>query len=111
MSLIFYNNFMLTKKDIENLKGTFATKEEMKEELKKFATKEEMKDFKEEIIRHFDVVAEGIKNNVAFLVEHISDQNSKLEKIEIHEEKIENLFVDVSALKSRVSAVEASIVK
>lgn len=84
---------MLTKKDVEKLKETFATKEDLKKSA-------------EEIKRHFDVVAEDIKNSIVFLAEQIPNKDDKISKIEEHEEKIENLNTDVVALKSRVSAVE-----
>lgn len=90
---------MLTKKDIEKLKGTFATKED----LKQFATKKELKKSAEEVKRHFDVVAEDIKNSITFLAEQMS---VKIEKIDEYDGKIENLNTDVVVLKSRVSAVE-----
>lgn len=67
---------MLTNKDVEKLKEQFATKED----LKQFATKKEMnkrfntvseniKNFKEEIVRHFDVVAEDIKSSNKLVAE------------------------------------------
>ncbi len=107
---------MLVKKDIEKLKETFATKEDLKqfatkEDLKQFATKKELKKSAEEVKRHFDVVAEDIKNSIAFLAEQVSTKNDKIDKIDEYEEKIENLSTDVIVLKSRVSAVEVKVGK
>jgi hypothetical protein len=59
---------MITNKDVEKLKKTFATKED----LKHFATKEELSDSTEDIKRHFDVVAEDLKNSIGLLAEQIS---------------------------------------
>ncbi len=84
---------MLTNKDVEKLKETFATKEELKNSA-------------EEVKRHFDVVAEDIKSSIALLAENISAKNSIVDE---HEEKIETLKTDVSVLKSRVSAVEVKV--
>lgn len=100
---------MITNKDVEKLKETFATKED----LKQFATKKELQSFKKEVNqkfdetnRHFDVVAEDIKNSIALLAENISAKNSKVDE---HEEKIEALNTDISVLRSRVSAVETKV--
>lgn len=56
---------MITNKDVEKLKETFATKED----LKQFATKEDLKTSMEETKRHFDVVAEDIKSSITLLAE------------------------------------------
>lgn len=56
---------MLTAKDIEKLKGTFATKEDLRKSIKKST---------EETKRHFDVVAEEIKNSIAFFWYHGLDK-------------------------------------
>lgn len=42
---------MLTKKDINLLKETFATKDDLKQELKKYATKDDLVTFKDEILK------------------------------------------------------------
>jgi hypothetical protein len=94
---------MITDKDVEKLKETFATKED----LKQFATKEEMKNFKEEIIRHFDVVAEDIKSSNKLAAEQVSANTEKLAKHEKRIEKLETLKTDISLLNTRMAAVEA----
>ena len=91
---------MLTNKDVEKLKETFATKED----LKQFATKEEMNRKFKETNRHFDVVAEDLKNTITLLAEQISGKN---DKIDDHEEKIENLTADVSIFKTKMTAQKA----
>ncbi len=110
---------MLTNKDIEKLKETFATKEDVcgikedvcgiKEDLKRFATKQELKGFKEEILRHFDVVAEDIVNTTKLAMEQISANSEKLNNHEDRIEKLEALKTDVSILKTKMTAVEAKV--
>lgn len=91
---------MITDKDVEKLKGTFATKED----LKRFATKEDLKNSIDEAKRHFDVVAEGIISSNKLVLEQFSINTEKLAD---HEEKIENLTTDVSVLKTKMTAQEA----
>lgn len=86
---------MITNKDIEKLKETFATKEDLS-------------DSAENIKRYFDVIAEDLKNSISLLAEQISSRNNKIEE---HEEKLEHLDTDVSILDNRVSVIETKIGK
>lgn len=104
---------MITNKDIEKLKETFATKEDLeqfatKEDLEQFATKKEMNKRFKETNRHFDVVAEDLKNSIALLAEQISAKNIGSDE---HEKSHETLKTDVSILKTKMTAVEAKIGK
>ena len=57
---------MITDADIEKLKGTFATKEDLvvfatKDDLKAFATKEELGDFRVEVAERLESVETDVK--------------------------------------------------
>lgn len=84
---------MITNKDVEKLKETFVTKEELKNST-------------EEVKRHFDVVAEDLKHSITLLAEQISDKNNDADE---HEKSHETLKTNVSILKTRMTAVEAKI--
>lgn len=87
---------MLTDKDVEKLKETFTTKEEMKQ-------------FKEEIIRHFDVVAEDIKSSNKLVSEQVSANTEKLALREEKFKEFETIKTDVSVIKTRVLALETKV--
>ncbi len=90
---------MISDKDVEKLKGTFATKED----LKRFATKEDLKNSTEETKRHFDVVAEDIKSSITLLAEQVSANTEKLTNIE---ETDKGTQKEIISLKNRVSVLE-----
>lgn len=74
---------MLTKKDINLLKETFATKDELKEELKKYATKADIVTFKDEILHEIvklrdEVAIVGGQRNM------LEDHDQRIETIEKH---------------------------
>lgn len=103
---------MITNKDVEKLKETFATKkdlerfvtkEDLKENLKRFATKDDLKSSMEEMGRHFDVVAEDIKSEFRLVAEQLSSNNDKLKD---HDRKIDNLETEVSKLEIRMIVAE-----
>lgn len=74
---------MLTKKDINLLKETFATKDELKEELKKYATKEDIVTFKDEILH--EIVK--LRDEVAIVGgqrDMLEDHDQRIETIEKH---------------------------
>lgn len=81
---------MITNKDVEKLKETFATKKELENSV------EEMK-------RHFDVVAEDIKSEFRLVAEQLSSNNDKLKD---HDRKIDNLETEVSKLEIRMIVAE-----
>ncbi len=84
---------MITNKDIEKLKETFATKEEMKNSA-------------EEVKRHFDVVAEDIKSEFRIVAEQLSSNSDKLND---HDQRINNLDEEVSMLGIRMTVVEGKV--
>ncbi len=87
---------MLTNKDVDKLKETFATKEELKS-------------LKEEITRHFDVVAEDIISSNKLVLEQFSTHTEKIANHEERIEKFETVKTDVSIIKTRVIALEAKV--
>ncbi len=107
---------MISDKDVEKLKGTFATKEDLKafatkEDLKRFATKDDTDRKFEETNRHFDVVAGDIKSGITFLAEQVSANSEKFVQYDEKMKKIDVIDTDVSLLKNRVSVLETKCKK
>ncbi|MBU4580297.1 hypothetical protein KKB43_04750 [Patescibacteria group bacterium] len=100
---------MLTDKDVEKLKETFATKKEIDQKFKNIDQK--FKNIDQKFIetnRHFDIVAEDLKNSITLLAEHVSGRNKGTDE---HEKSHEILASDVSILKTKMIADEAKINK
>ncbi|MBU0476767.1 hypothetical protein KKB68_02055 [Patescibacteria group bacterium] len=76
---------------------------------------ENIKQFKDEVIRHFDVVAEGLENKIGTVSEQIVANTETLETIKLDIEFIKNELKqkvshnEFAFLEKRVSMLEAKI--
>jgi peptidoglycan hydrolase CwlO-like protein len=64
---------------------------------------ENLKQFKDEVIRHFDVVAEDIKDKIGILSEQVSANTEKLEE---HDKRFDKIEDDLGVIKLDIEVIK-----
>lgn len=71
---------------------------------------EELKQFKDEIIRHFDVVAEDLKHEIQLVAEGVSTANERIDRmqgdISSTKKDMEIMQVDMATVKMDVEFIK-----
>ncbi len=74
---------------------------------------EELKQFKDEIIRHFDVVAEDLKHEIQLVAEGVSTANERIDRmqgdISSTKKDVEIMQVDMATVKMDVEIMQADM--
>lgn len=74
--------------------------------VKKVSPRSELKEFKDEVIRHFDVVAEGLEGKIDVLAEQVANNT---EQIVGNTEQIANNTEQIEEVKDRLDSVEGKL--
>lgn len=91
-----YNRDMITDKDVEKLKGVFATKEDLKKMENKFATKDELKENTNRLVKDITTVIEMLGDIHKKMDDYMTEARGNRIAIGDHESRLQNLELQTS---------------